>query len=68
MVDNKLQATLKLKKKLRLKVILTLLPLLYWLGFEKTTYKLKDYFIQNAEKDIERYVDIKVYRGNKRIK
>ena len=68
MVDNKLQATLKPKKKLRLKVILTLLPLLYWLGFEKTTYKLKDYFIQNAEKDIERYVDIKVYLGNKRIK
>ena len=68
MNERRPQATLKLKKKLRLKFILCVLPLLGGLGLEKTTYKLKDYFVQDAEKDIERYVDIKVYLGNKRIK
>lgn len=62
------QITVKLKNKLRLKFILCVLPLLCGLGLEKTTHKLKDYFLQDAKKDIERYVDIKVYLDNERIK
>lgn len=63
-----MEANIKLKNKFRLKFAITFLPLVYRLGFKKTAHRLSDWLISDAEKDIEKYVDIKVYLGDKRIK